>query len=191
MANIPKFGRDSSKGIVWIKLIVSWAMSTNCCDALTAKVPVKSGGGKSIVELERTHSKVNTTKAQTAWQGHLNGANYPPLLDAILAAGSPSEAWTVILAWCSPNDEAAKYRTMREFEVSAMSDKELVPYCHENGGNRSSQDGPWNKPSHSSLPFDEVRDKLVLMMRDSLTRVGLERMVLESYHEMERKKGGK
>ena len=33
--------------------------------------------------------------------------------------------------------------------------------------------------------------KLVLMMRDSLTRVDLERMVLESYHEMEPKKGGK
>ncbi|CAN0487479.1 unnamed protein product, partial [Laminaria digitata] len=46
------------------------------------------------------------------------------LLDAILAAGSPSEAWTVILAWYSPNDQAAKYRTMREFEVLAMSDKE-------------------------------------------------------------------
>ena len=33
--------------------------------------------------------------------------------------------------------------------------------------------------------------KLVLMMRNSLTRADLERMVLESYQEMERKKGGK
>ena len=33
--------------------------------------------------------------------------------------------------------------------------------------------------------------KIVLMMRDSLTRADLERMVLESYHEIERKKGGK
>ncbi|CAN0583651.1 unnamed protein product, partial [Laminaria digitata] len=51
------------------------------------------------------------------------------LLDTILAAGSPSEAWTVILAWYSPNDEAAKYRTMREFEVLAMSDKESPNEC--------------------------------------------------------------
>ncbi|CAN0431215.1 unnamed protein product, partial [Laminaria digitata] len=124
MANIPKFGGDSSKGFVWIKLIVSWSMSTNCYDALIAEEPIKLGDGKSVVELEKTHSKIDITKAQTAWQGLLNGANYPPLLDAILAAGSPSEAWTVILAWYSPNDEAAKYRTMKEFEVLAMSDKE-------------------------------------------------------------------
>ena len=98
MASIAKFGGDSSKGFVWVKLIVSWAMSTNCYDALTEEVPVNLGGGKSVVELERTHSKVDITKAQTAWQGLLNGVNYPPLSDAILAAGSPSEAWTVILA---------------------------------------------------------------------------------------------
>ena len=122
MANIPKFGGDSSKGFVRIKLIVSWAMSTNCCDALTAGVPVKLGGGKTLVELERTDSEVNITREKTAWRGLLNKANYPPLLDAVLAAGSPPEAWTVILAWYSPNDETAEYRTMREFEILALSD---------------------------------------------------------------------
>ena len=59
----------------------------------------------------------------------MNGASYPPLLDAILAADSPSEAWTVILAWYSPNDEAVKYRTRREFEIFAMSDKESPNKC--------------------------------------------------------------
>ena len=34
MANIPKFIGDSSKGLVWIKPIASWAMSTNCYDAI-------------------------------------------------------------------------------------------------------------------------------------------------------------
>ena len=33
--------------------------------------------------------------------------------------------------------------------------------------------------------------KLVPMTRDSLTRAGLERMVVETFHEMERKKRGK
>ena len=70
----------------------------NCYDALTAEEPVKLGGDKSVVDLERVHSKEQVTKAQTAWQGLLNGANYPPFWDAILAAGSPSKAWTVILA---------------------------------------------------------------------------------------------
>ena len=59
------FGGDSSKGFVRIKLLVSWAMFTNCYDALTAEVPVKLGGGKSVVELERTHSKADITKALT------------------------------------------------------------------------------------------------------------------------------
>ncbi|CAN0405900.1 unnamed protein product, partial [Scytosiphon promiscuus] len=77
-----------------------------------------------VTELEQLHSKVNITKAQTAWQGLLNEANYTPLLDAILAAGSPSEAWTVILAWYSPNDEAATYRTLRAFEVLVMGEQE-------------------------------------------------------------------
>ena len=173
-------------------------LSTSCYDALAAEVPVKLGGGKSVVELERTHSKVDITKAQTAWQGLLNGANYPPLLDAILAAGSPSEAWTVILAWYSPNDEAAKYSTMREFEVLAMSDEEssneyfsraylIVMKMREMGVHKTALET--NRHTLRCLLSKYELVKLVLIMCDSLTRVDL---VLESYHhEIERKKGGK
>ena len=99
-------------------------MSVNWYDAFTAEKPVKLGGGKSVEELERVHSKLQITKAQPGWQGFLNGANCPLLLDAILAAGSPSEAWIVIRAWYSPNDEAAKYRTLRAFEELPTGDQE-------------------------------------------------------------------
>lgn len=91
-------------------------MSANCYDGLTAEVPAKLGGGKSVAELQIVLSKINNTKTQTAWQGLLNGADYPPLLDTFLAASSPSEAWTMILAWYSPNGET-------EFEVLSMGDQ--------------------------------------------------------------------
>lgn len=64
----PELSGDSSKGFVRIKLFVSWAMSANCYDALTAEEPCKLGGGKSEIELERAHSKVNFTEVQIAWQ---------------------------------------------------------------------------------------------------------------------------
>lgn len=47
MANIPKFGGDSSKGFVWIKLLVSWASITVCRPNVTMPHSIttcKSGG---------------------------------------------------------------------------------------------------------------------------------------------------
>ena len=80
MAKCPTFGGDPSKGFVWIKLIASWAMVANCDVAFTAGEPVKRGGGKSAVELER-HSKINIPKAQIAWQCLLDEANNPLFWD--------------------------------------------------------------------------------------------------------------
>ena len=47
MYNVPIFGVDGDrlKGFVWIKPVISCALSVNCYDPLTAEVPIKLGGG--------------------------------------------------------------------------------------------------------------------------------------------------
>ena len=179
---------------------MSWAMSVNCYDALTAEELAKLGGGKSVEELERVHSKSRITKPQTAWLGLLIGANYPPLLDAILDASSPWEAWTVILAWYSLNDEATKYRTLRAFEELAMVDQESADEYFSRAHLIVMKMREMRIPKTNietnccilrCLSSKHELVELVLMMRDSLTRAFLDRMVLETFHEMEWKKGGK
>ena len=88
---------------------------------------------------------------------------------------------------------------MREF-VLAMSDKEcrneyfsraylIVMKVRKMGVHKTALERNRHILRFLSSKYELL--KLVLMMRDFLTRVDLERMVLEFCHEMGRKKGGK
>ena len=42
------------------------------------------------------------------------------LLDMVITAGSPSEAWKILLSLIGESSEAAQYRVKKEFEESSF-----------------------------------------------------------------------
>ena len=75
-------------------------------------------GGRDRDELDNAHGKENVNQSVAVWTALVNGIERDKtLLDIILTAGSPSEAWKSLLSMIGDeSSEAAQDKVKREFE---------------------------------------------------------------------------
>ena len=67
--------------------------------------------------LEITHGREKADQSIAVWTGLVKGVeNDKTLLDIVITAGSPSEAWKILLSLVGESSEAAQDRVKKEFE---------------------------------------------------------------------------
>ena len=78
--------------------------------------PVRVVGGERS-ELESTHWREKWNHSIAVWTGVVKGNEEDKtLLDMVITAGPPSEAWKILLSLIGENSEAAQDRIKKEFE---------------------------------------------------------------------------
>ena len=84
------------------------------------EVPVRVVGHE-CPELESIHGKEKVNQSIAVWAGLVKDVEkYKTLLDMVIAAGSPSEVWKILLSLLDKSSEAAQDRVKGEFEESSF-----------------------------------------------------------------------
>ena len=116
-APVPVYSGDRSTLSNYLKLFQTWTSSYAAGNVLVTEVPVR------VIENERpelknicAREKVNQSIA--VWTGLVKGIEKDKtLLDMVITAGSPSEAWKILLLnLVGESSEAAQDRVKKEFE---------------------------------------------------------------------------
>ena len=73
--------------------------------------------GHERSELESTHGRKKVDQSNAVWTGLVKGIEKDKtLLDVVITAGSPSEAWEILLSLVGENSEIAQDKVKKEFE---------------------------------------------------------------------------
>ena len=73
--------------------------------------------GHERAELESTHGREKVNQSIAVWTELVKGIEKDKtLLDIVITAGSPSEAWKILLSLIGESREAAQDRVKKEFE---------------------------------------------------------------------------
>ena len=116
-APVPVYSGDRSTLTNYLKLFQTWTSSYAAGNVLVTEVPVRVVGHERP-ELENNHGREKVNQSISVWTGLVKGIDKDKtLLDMMItAAGSPSEAWKILLSLVGESSEAAQDRVKREFE---------------------------------------------------------------------------
>ena len=116
-AVVPVYSGDRSTLSNYLKLFQTWNSSYTAGNVLVTEVPVRVVGNERP-ELESIHGREKVNQSIAVWTGGLvKGIKKDKtLLDMVITAGSPSEAWKILLSLVGESSEAAQERVKREFE---------------------------------------------------------------------------
>ena len=72
---------------------------------------------RECAELESTYGREKANQSIAVWTGLVKGIEKDKtLLDMVITAGSPSEAWKILLSLVGESSEVAQDRIKKEFE---------------------------------------------------------------------------
>ena len=115
-APVPVYSGDRGTLSNYLKLFQTWTSSYAAGDVLVTEVPVRVVGNERP-ELENIHGREKVNQSIAVWTGLVKGIEKDKtLLDMVITAGSPSEAWKILLSLVGESSEAAQDRVKKEFE---------------------------------------------------------------------------
>ena len=115
-APVPVYSGDHSILSNYLNLFQRWTSSHAAGNVLVTKVPVIVVGNERP-ELENNHGREKVHQSIAVWTGLVKGIEKDKtLLDMVITAGSPSEAWKILLSLVGESSEAAQDRVKGEFE---------------------------------------------------------------------------
>ena len=95
---MPVYSGDRSTLSNFLKLFQTWTLLHEAVNALVRKDPVR-GVGHERSELESTHGREKVNQSIAVWTGLVKAIEKDKtLLDMVITAGSPSEAWKILLS---------------------------------------------------------------------------------------------
>ena len=115
----------------YLKLFQTRTWSYAAGNVLVTEVPVRVVGNERP-ELESIHGREKVNQTVAVWTGLVKGIeNDKTLLDMMITAGSPSEAWKILLSLVGESSEAAQDRVKREleelsFEIGRESTRDYI-----------------------------------------------------------------
>ena len=110
------YSGDRSTLSNYLKLFQTWTSSYAAGDVLVTEIPVRVVGNERP-ELESIHGREKVNQSIAVWTGLLKGVEKDnTFLDMVITAGSPSEAWKILLSLVGESSEAALDRVKKEFE---------------------------------------------------------------------------
>ena len=115
-APVPVYSDDRSTLSNFLRLFQTWTLLHEAGNALVTEDPVRVVGHERS-ELEITHEREKENQSIAVWTILVNGIEKDKtLLDMVITAGSPSEAWKILLSLVGESSEAAQDRVTKEFE---------------------------------------------------------------------------
>ena len=109
-APVPVYSGDRSTLSNFLKLFQTWTSSHEAGNALITADPVKVVGHERS-KLESTHGREKVNQSTAVWTELVRGIEKDKtLLDMVITAGSPFEAWKILLSLVGENSEAAQDR---------------------------------------------------------------------------------
>ena len=114
-APVPVYSGDRSTLSNYLKLFQTWTSSYVVGNVLVTEVPVRVVGHDRPEQEDIGREKFN--QSIVVWTGLVKGIEKDKtLLDMVITAGSPSEAWKILLSLVGESSEVAQDRVKREFE---------------------------------------------------------------------------
>ena len=114
-ASVPVYSGDRTLSN-YLKLFQTWTSSYAAGNVLVTEVPVRVVGNERP-ELESIHGREKVNQSIAVWTGLVKGIEKDKtFLDMVITAGSPSEAWKILLSLVGESSEAAQDRVKKEFE---------------------------------------------------------------------------
>ena len=177
-APVPVYCGDRTTLPNFLKLFQTWTLSHVAGNALVTDDPVRVVGHERS-ELESIHGKEKVNQSIAVWTGLVKGTEKDKtLLDMVITAGSPSEAWKILLSLVGESSEAAQDRIKKEFEElsfeigrESMRDyiaraKALVMKLEQNDVSTTKKE--INRRILNGLPPEfDVEKKMFLVMTDT------------------------
>ena len=175
---VPIYYGDRSTLPNFLKLFRTWTLAHDVENAIVTYESVRVVG-KDWDELDNAHERENVNQFIDVWTALVKGIERDKtLLDMIITAGSPFEAWTVLFSMVGDeSSEAAQDRVKKEFEgltfragKESITDyvaraKALVLKLEQHGVTTSGQE--INRRILNGLPSDfDVEKKTFLMVAD-------------------------
>ena len=116
-AAVPVYSGGRSTLSTYLKLFQTWTSSHAAGNVLVTEVPVRVVGNERP-ELENIHGREKVNQSIAVWTGLVKGIENDKtlLLDMVITAGSPSEAWKILLGLVGESSEAAQDRVKKKFE---------------------------------------------------------------------------
>ena len=177
-APVPVYCGDRTTLPNFLKLFQTWTLSHVAGNALVTDEPVRVVGHERS-ELESIHGREKVNQSIAVWTGLVKGIEKDKtLLDMVISAGSPSEAWKILLSLVGESSEAAQDRIKKEFEElsfeigrESMRDyiaraKALVMKLEQNDVSTTKKE--INRRILNGLPPEfDVEKKMFLVMTDT------------------------
>ena len=178
-APVPVYCGDRTTLPNFLKLFQTWTLSHVAGNALVTDEPVRVVGHERS-ELESIHGREKVNQSIAVWTGLVKGIEKDKtLLDMVITAGSPSEAWKILLSLVGESSEAAQDRIKKEFEElsfeigrESMRDyiaraKALVMKLEQNDVSTTKKE--IDRRILNGLPpeFDVIEKKMFLVMTDT------------------------
>ena len=114
-ASVPVYSGDRSTLSNYLKLFQTWTSSYAAGNVLVTEVPIRVVGNERP-ELESIHGREKVNQSFAVWTGLVKGIEKDKtLLDMVITAGSPSEAWKILLSLVGESSEAAQDRVTRNY----------------------------------------------------------------------------
>ena len=106
---VPTYSGDRSTLPNFLKLFQTWTLSYDKAgNVLRTDTPVRVVGNERP-ELERFHGREKVNQSIAVWTGLVKVIERDKtLLDMVITAGSPSEAWKILLSLVGESSEAAQ-----------------------------------------------------------------------------------
>ena len=96
-----------------------------CLEDINTDVPIKIGlKGANSEALKREFGVEAVARAPAAWRILINQITYLPLLNLILAAGSPSDGWKIFTIFYAPQSAAEKSKLTQAWYSLRMKENE-------------------------------------------------------------------
>ena len=141
---MPVYSSDRITLSNFLKLFQTWTLLHEAGNALVTEDPIRVVG-RERSELESTHDREKVNQSTAVWTGLVKRIEKgKTLVDMVITAGSPSEAWKILLSLVSESSKAAQDRVKKEL-------KELYFEVEGGGGARrdaTERDGKGHQPHH-------------------------------------------
>ena len=116
-APVPVYSGDRSTLSNFLKLFQTWTLSHEVGNALVTDEPIRVVG-RERADLDRAHGREKVNQSIAVWTGLVKGIEKDKtLVSMVITAGSPSEAWKILLSLVGESSEAAQDRVKKEFEA--------------------------------------------------------------------------
>ena len=111
--------------MVFVNQMLAHFGEGGCLDAVGRDVPIKvASAGVSAEALKREFGEEAVARARVAWKILINQISYPTILKLIIAAGSPSEGWSIFKKFYAPQAAAEKARLTQSWYSLRMKQHE-------------------------------------------------------------------